>query len=418
MDSTAPATAIEGAPRTRVAVVGAGGIARTSHLSALRAHADRTELVAVVDVDGERAQAAAREWAADPELGTSGVRPYTDVHAMLAAEQPGLVHVCTPPSTHRDAVVAALDAGAWAWCEKPAVLSLDELDDVRSHERPGGPFASFVAQHRFGSAGRRLRQLAASGELGRPLVAVCHTLWFRPPAYFEVPWRGRWATEGGGPTMGHGIHQVDLLLAVLGDWRSVTAVARTLDREVETEDVSAALVVMESGAVVSVVNSLLSPREESYLRFDFSDATVEVNHLYGYDNAAWRWTPAPHVADAEGGAARSAGWAPVDDVRSSHAAQLGDLLDAMAAGERPPVSGDDAARTLELVAALYASAASGREVRRGEVAGGPFAASMDGGGRVSAVLRPPPSALSAQSAPPDPLGSALSAESAQGEVAR
>ncbi len=122
-------------PRTRTAIVGAGGIAESSHVPALRAHADRTELVAVVDVDAARADAGALRWAPTRRWPAAAVTARTDVAAMPAAERPGLVLVCTPPSTHRAAVVAALDAGAWAWCEKPATLSLDELDDVTSRER-------------------------------------------------------------------------------------------------------------------------------------------------------------------------------------------------------------------------------------------------------------------------------------------
>ena len=39
---------------------------------------------------------------------------------------------------------------------------------------------------------------ALRGVLGRPLLTICHTTWFRDQAYFDVPWRGRWQTEGGG----------------------------------------------------------------------------------------------------------------------------------------------------------------------------------------------------------------------------
>jgi hypothetical protein len=51
-------------------------------------------------------------------------------------------------------------------------------------------------------------------------------------------------------------------------------------------------VIFASGAAASVVNSVLSPREESYLRFDFEHGTVEVSHLYGYRDEDWRVTPA------------------------------------------------------------------------------------------------------------------------------
>src|SRR5205823_4361739 len=131
------------------------------------------------------------------------------------------------------------------------------------------------------------------------------------------------------------------------------------------EDVSMASVRFANGAMASVVNSVLSPREESYLRFDFTDATVELTHLYGYDNSHWRYTPAPRFA---GDQARVASWQQVDeDVRSSHAAQLPLLLDAIQRGERPPVSGRSGRQTLEFVTALYRSAFAGRPVRRDEL---------------------------------------------------
>ncbi|MGW4800140.1 Gfo/Idh/MocA family protein, partial [Nonomuraea sp. NPDC004297] len=307
----------------RVAVVGAGGIARGCHLPALAAAGDAVRVVAVCDVDAARAH----------ELADAFDVPgrHTDLAGMLAAERPDLVVVATPPVAHREAVIAGLGAGAWVWCEKPPTLSLAEYDEITAHEKDGGPYAAYVFQHRFGSAARRLRRHIADGELGAPLVAVCNTLWYRGHDYFEVPWRGRWETEGGGPTMGHGIHQMDLLLSLLGDWNEVHAVAATLGRRVQTEDVSFAIARFDSGAVASVVNSVLSPRETSYLRFDFTDATVEVEHLYGYDNANWRWTPAPHVTDDE----RIAGWPPAENTPSSHRAQLAALLAAMRSGERP-----------------------------------------------------------------------------------
>ncbi|HJP80472.1 MAG TPA: Gfo/Idh/MocA family oxidoreductase [Pseudonocardiaceae bacterium] len=337
--------------RIRVAIVGAGGIAEHAHVPALRAQCEKVELVAAVDVDAGRL-AAFRQRNGIPA-------GYASVEAMLAKEKPDLVHVCTPPAAHAGQVVSALDAGAWVLLEKPPCLSLAEFDRIEAAERAGGPYASVVFQHRFGSGARYLGELIRAGSLGRPLVAVCHTTWYRDHDYFAVPWRGKWETEGGGPTMGHGIHQMDLMLALLGEWTEVRAMAGRLDRAVRTEDVSMAMVRFASGAMASVLNSVLSPREESYLRFDFTEATVELTHLYGYDNSHWRYTPAPGHDDH---------WQlPTDEVRSSHEAQLPLLLDAMERGERPPASGEAGRATLELVTALYRSAFTGAPVRRGEI---------------------------------------------------
>ncbi len=349
----------------RVAVVGTGGIARACELPALAAQRDRVRVEAVVDVDAARAAAVAAEWHVPHH--------YTGLTPMLRERCPDLVVVCTPPGQHLPVIRESLAAGAWVWCEKPPTLSLADYDSTVAAEGADGPYVSYVFQHRFGSAARQVRQLVQAGVLGRPLVAVCNTLWYRDQAYFDAPWRGRWDTEGGGPTMGHGIHQFDLMLHLLGDWAEVRATARRLDRHTEAEDVSAALVTMASGAVLTVLNSLLSPREESYLRIDLQDATVEVSHLYGYRNGNWRLTPrqGAHLPEV---------WPPADDVPSSHAAQLAALLDALDRGRRPPASGPDGRRSLELAAGIYQSAATGRTVRRDElVPGNPFYHAMNGG---------------------------------------
>jgi predicted dehydrogenase len=118
-----------------------------------------------------------------------------------------------------------------------------------------------------------------------------------------------------------------------------------------------AMVRFAGGAMASIVNSVLSPREQSYLRFDFTDATVELTHLYGYDNTHWRYTPRADPID----------WRPPDGDRTSHASQLPLLLDAMARHERPPLSGRQGRETLELVTALYRSAFTGRPVHRDQL---------------------------------------------------
>lgn len=91
--------------------------------------------------------------------------------------------------------------------------------------------------------------------------------------------------------MGHGIHQMDLMLDLLGPWSEVRAMAGRLVHDVETEDVSTALVRFESGALATVVNSVLSPDEVSRIRVDCERATVELTHLYGHSNANWSITP-------------------------------------------------------------------------------------------------------------------------------
>jgi predicted dehydrogenase len=353
--------------RFDIAIVGAGGIA-TVHAENLKRLGGRARIVAVVDVEAVRRDAFARRW--------SVPRSYASLDTMLRRESPDVIHLCTPPWLHRQQALACLARGHTVLCEKPPALSLAELADIETAESAGrGRFAT-VFQHRFGGGAQSIRKLVGDSRLGRPLTAVCNTLWLRTDEYFTVPWRGKWETEGGGPTMGHGIHQFDLLLSILGPWREVIGVATRMARATETEDLSCAIVTFDSGAVATVVNSLLSPRQTSYLRLDFEYATVELEHLYGYGDADWSVTPAPGHEEAV------AAWeSGLTGVASGHAAQFAAVLDALEAGTAPPVTIADTAATMKLIASIYASAFTGAPVARGQIGpGSPFYDRMDGTG--------------------------------------
>lgn len=370
MPPSTPLPALAGR-RVRAAIVGIGAIGRGSHLPALQqlAAEGEAEVVAAVDIDATAVEAFCAE---------SGVpHAYTDLERMLAEQRPDLVTICTPPTLHREQSVAALRAGAWVWCEKPPVPTLADYDAVQAEEgAAAGPYSSIVFQHRFGSGTRHVGRLLAEQALGRPLVAHCQTTWYRDTAYYAVPWRGRWQTEGGGPAMGHGIHQMDLLLDLLGPWSEVRAMAGRLVHDVETEDVSTALVRFKSGAMATVVNSVLSPDEVSRIRIDCERATVELTHLYGHSNANWHITPAPDVPGDLAAAWQDFG----ADVPSSHLAQLRELVASMRAGRRPRSSGADGRTSLELISALYKSAFTDTTVRRGEIGpGDPYYTALHGG---------------------------------------
>ncbi|MEZ0164596.1 Gfo/Idh/MocA family protein [Kineococcus sp. LSe6-4] len=371
----------------RVGIVGCGGIAR-SHARAYAAD-PRVEIVAVHDVRPE----AAQEFAA--ELGALAC----DSLAEMAARDVQLVSVCTPPGTHTDTTVALLEQGTSVLLEKPPTVNLADMDRIARAEA-GSPGAVFVVfQHRHGSGAKRAHRLLADGSLGVAQVAVCETLWYRPDSYFDPQWRGNWAGEGGGPTLGHGIHQIDLLLHLLGEWTTLEARACRVARPVEFEDVATASVTFAGGAVASITTSLLSPREVSRIRIDTTAGTLEVDHLYGYTDTDWTWFPVPDAGTAaangtDPGTARAGGAAATDaletpdvwtasageDVPSNHAAQIHDLVGDLLAGRPHPTTLASTRPTMELVTALYASALEGRPVARTDLTpDSPFYRSLDGG---------------------------------------
>lgn len=371
-------------PTVRVGVVGCGGIAR-SHGRAYAAN-PRVELVAAHDVSPESAKRFAEEFGASA----------CDSLADLVAQDVQLVSVCTPPGTHTATTIALLELGVSVLLEKPPTVNLADMDLIAQAEATSAGSVHVVFQHRHGSGARRAHRLLAEGALGTPRVAVCETLWYRPESYFDPEWRGNWAGEGGGPTLGHGIHQIDLLLHLMGEWTTLDAGAGRIARPVEFEDVSMATVRFAGGAMASVVTSLLSPRELSRIRIDTTAGSLEVNHLYGYADADWSWYALPdeHAVAANGtdpgrvdGDGAPAATAPDvwqasagQDVPSRHAAQIDDLVDDLLEGRPHATTLASTRPTMEFVTALYASALQGTTVSRADLTPGhPFYDRLDGG---------------------------------------
>jgi predicted dehydrogenase len=359
--------------KLRIGVVGCGSIAG-SHRRAYLAHPG-AQLLGGYDIVPERAAAFAAE---------SGGTAYRTLDE-LVEQAPDLVTVATPPGSHTAVALDLLEAGCSVLLEKPPTTTLADMDRLAEAESASAGSVYVVFQHRHGSGARRAHRLLTSGALGAPQLAVCETLWYRPDSYFLPDWRGNWAGEGGGPTLGHGIHQIDLLLHLMGQWDSLHAKAARIARPVEFEDVSMATVTFASGALGSVVTSLLSPRELSRIRIDTTGGTLEVNHVYGYRDADWTWSAAPdpetaaHNGRDPGAAGNGDGQTSRDDSAnaweasagadqpSNHAAQINRLIDDLLAGRPHETTLASTRPTMEFVTALYASSIEGETIRRSDL---------------------------------------------------
>lgn len=339
-------------PAYRVAIVGAG--IGAAHLDGYLAWPELFEPAVVCDLDLERAGILAAK--------APGCAVSASLDEVLARPDVDVVDICLPPVLHRASVLAALAAGKHVVCEKPLVSSLAEVDELEAAANRAGRTLLPVYQYRFGNGLGKLRHLIDLGLAGTPLVATVETHWNRSPAYYAVPWRGRFASELGGAVLGHAIHAHDLLTVALGPVRRVTALTATRVNPIETEDCAALLLEMSSGALVTSSATLGAATDTSRLRFCFSGLTAE-SGLAPYNPAGEPWT-----FTARGGEgperqgevdAALAGWRP----HAEGFARLFELFHAaLAGGASVPVTLDDARRSLELVTAVYHSARTGAPV--------------------------------------------------------
>ncbi|HLT66590.1 MAG TPA: Gfo/Idh/MocA family oxidoreductase, partial [Microbacterium sp.] len=219
----------------RIGIIGTGGIA-DAHINGYLAFPDECEIVALGDVvPGKAAQKA-------ESFGLDRAAAYDDPFAMLAEADIDLVSVATPPSTHAALAIAALDAGVHVLVEKPMAPSLDECDAMIAAQKRSGKLLSVVAQNRFRDDLAALKAVVDSGLLGSISHVRVDSAWWRGLPYYDLWWRGTWEKEGGGSTLNHAIHHIDLLLWLLGRPSEVTAMLANAQHDnAEVEDLSVAV---------------------------------------------------------------------------------------------------------------------------------------------------------------------------------
>jgi UDP-N-acetyl-2-amino-2-deoxyglucuronate dehydrogenase len=227
--------------RIRLALVGAGIIAR-QHARVISQLADRVELAAVVDPDPAKAAELAEQF---------GAATYGTLAEAVAAADFSVVVVCTPTGTHADVAIEALEAGKNVVIEKPAEVSLERTDAIIAAQEAAGTLVAVISQHRFDPSTELLVGAIERGELGRLTSGIASIDWWRGQSYYDSgDWRGTWALDGGGALMNQGVHTVDLLVAALGTPVEVFGYTATLAHDrIEVEDVAAAVVKFESGAI-------------------------------------------------------------------------------------------------------------------------------------------------------------------------
>jgi predicted dehydrogenase len=335
--------------RLKVGVVGCG--VGVGHIKAYQELPDLYSVEALCDIDPARAKAVAGEHAVAVSVG--------DFDAFLTHDL-DIIDICTPSALHFEQAQKALLAVRHVVVEKPFASSLAEADALAELEQRTGKRVCPVFQYRFADGIAQLLHLRERGFGGKAYAATVETHWRRLPAYYDNPWRGRWATELGGCLVTHAIHNHDILTHVLGPVRSVFALTSTRVNPIETEDCAAAVLEMADGSLATLSVTLGAEEDMSRLRFCFEGLTAESNRSpYNPGTAPWRFI----AADPERQRAIDAAVAEVEPQPERYTGQFLRLHRALTDGGALPVSIGDARPSLELITAAYHSARTGGAVR-------------------------------------------------------
>ncbi|MDR2193226.1 MAG: Gfo/Idh/MocA family oxidoreductase [Treponema sp.] len=340
-----------------IAIIGVGNISR-SHMEAYRTFPDRCTIVAIADSVVEKCEHYKKTEALDARVFDSHI---TMLEAMKGRID--LVSICTPPYTHAHIAIDCLKAGCNVLVEKPMAASLEECDAMLAAEKESGGILACVAQNRFRTPIAALKKALDSGMIGRVLHAQVDSFWWRGLHYYDLWWRGTWKTEGGGCTLNHAVHHIDMLIWMMGMPEKVTAViSNAAHTNAEIEDISVAILQYPRGALAQITSSVIHHGEEQQLIFQGEKARISAPWKVCATVAGANAFPLKeHDGELEKkltGFVESFPPLPYE----AFTGEIENVLSALEQGGRPAIDGHDGRNTLELISAIYKSGASGSTV--------------------------------------------------------
>ncbi len=271
------------------------------------------------------------------------------------------VDVCTFPDFRLTPLLACAEAGKHIQVQKPIATTTEAAHEMVRKARSAGILLNVVSQHRFDDSVQFLKRAIAAGRLGRILQADAYVKWYRTAAYYSRPIKGSWQTEGGGALINQAIHQLDVLLFLIGPVTEVFGYWQLAAiHNIESEDIVSAVVRYESGATgVLEASTAFWPgyTERVEIHGARGSAIIAGDKLVTWDVHDDRGEPAPLHRDVYSGASD-----PMAISLQPFERQFLDFGEAIRTGRQPCSSGEDGCRALELVDAVYRSCREGRRV--------------------------------------------------------
>jgi predicted dehydrogenase len=340
-------------------IVGCGMIARF-HVRALAEIPD-ARLVALVSRSEAKARAMAGELGLDCAI-------VTDLDSVLARPDVQAVIVTTPSGAHLEPAKAAAQAGKHVVVEKPLEITSERCEQIIGACDRHGVKLCTIFPSRFGDANRTVKAALDAGRFGRLTLGETTCKWWRPQAYYdEGGWKGTKALDGGGALMNQAIHNVDLLLWMMGDVTHISGFTATLAHErIEVEDTAVACLRFANGALgIIEATTSVHPGLPKTIAIHGDRGTVVIEQ-----DDVLRWELSPETAEdraiknrfaqktgASGGSSNPAAISHV-----GHARQLADFVRAIRTDSAPLVDGREGRKAVALIEAIYQSASTGRSV--------------------------------------------------------
>jgi len=333
-----------------VGVIGTGAIA-WKHAQAYKNIG--YQITACTDRTEEKGRKFAAAWGAEFVATPEQLSQRSDVD---------FLDLSTFPGYRLAAVELGAKYGKHVLVQKPMAVDLETAAPMVAVARAAGIQLGVVSQHRFDDSTLFLKRALAAGRLGTILQADAYVKWYRTDEYYGRPVKGSWAGEGGGALISQAIHQVDVLLHLIGPVAEVFGYWRLgAIHKIESEDLVCAVLNYSSGAlgVIQAATALWPGYPERIeIHGTKGSAIVTGDQPTTWDVRDDEGEPAPLSHEAKSGASD-----PMAISLAPFERQLADFGEACKAGRAPASSGIEGYRALQLVRSIYTSCAEGRKVK-------------------------------------------------------
>ena len=291
------------------------------------------------------------------------IHRYTDYKEMIEKERPELAGIATESGIHAEIALYCIEHGVNVIIEKPMAMSMADADAIVEAAMKHHVKVCACHQNRFNPAVQAARKALEQGRFGRMSHGSIHVRWNRNKGYYDQAlWRGTWAQDGG-CMMNQCIHGVDLLRWMMGD-EVVEVYAQTAQQfhdYLECEDVGGAVVKCASGAIGTIegtTNVYPKNLEETLYLFG-QNGTVKIGGTSTNNIDVWEFADQrPEDTGMQGMQEATS-----NVYGNGHTAVYADVMDAIVNDRTPYIDAEAGRRALEMILAMYQSAATGIPVK-------------------------------------------------------
>jgi len=349
----------------KVGIIGCGGISRWAH-SPFYVNNPRIQVVAVCDILPDRVE----EYRKDlfPEAKT-----FTDYKELLKVPGLDCVDICTPNYLHAEMAIAAFEHGLNVVCEKPDSVSPEKAQAMKDASEKAGKLLMVMRNNRFADISKYAKKYIEDGKMGKVYAGRC--AWQRRRG---IPGKGGWFTtkaqSGGGPLIDLGVHMIDLAIWLMGNPTPVSVSGSTYcefansdvsdsfnsqfgdanaDGTFDVEDLAMGLIRFDNGAVLQIEFSWASNIKAEHRFVELRGTKAGLTWLDGQSLEIYSEDNGQLIDTQVAGNLTDDG----------HARYLKNFYDVLDGTDKPCYLPQQGVDMIKILAAVYESAKTGKEVR-------------------------------------------------------